>query len=66
MPEPMTEAAFEAALLRAGLGGLSREEREGIRQATRFTVAMADRLRQPSPPVPQAEPAVVFAPVEAK
>lgn len=66
MADPLSEAAFAAAMERAGLSDLTPEEREGIRLATRFAAGFAERVRAPTPPEVTDEPATRFAPLEGR
>ena len=61
MAEPLSEEAFDAAMLRGGFTDLSPEEREGIRRATAFAAGFAARIRAPAPPPYGLEPATRFA-----
>jgi hypothetical protein len=64
MAEPLSRAAFDALMERAGLTDLTPEEREGIRLATRHAAGFAERVRAPAPPSVGLEPATVFVPGE--
>jgi len=57
--DPMPAAAVDLLLARAGLD-LTDAERAGIRDASRFIVGMAARVRPPGRGI-EAEPAVTFA-----
>lgn len=66
MSEPLPEPVCDALLARAGLNDLTPAERREIGSATRFVIAMAERLRALDPVARDLEPATVFAPSEAK
>ena len=66
MAEPLPEAAFAAAMERAGITDLSAEEQADIRNAARFAAGFAERVRAPMPPEVEDEPATRFAPLEPR
>jgi hypothetical protein len=55
----MTEAAFEAIVLRSGLP-LTQETKREIYQATGYLEEMIARVTRPKPR--EAEPAIIFVP----
>ena len=65
MSEPLTQEAFDAAMVRGGFTDLSPEEREDIRLATAHAARFAALVRTPSPPPFEVEPATRFSVSEA-
>lgn len=59
MPEPMDKPQFDALMARHGLP-LTEEEKEGIRAASGYILALAERVRTPRECFD--EMAVTFAP----